>query len=133
MAGAPTPVIIVNENALRAGGFTDSGRTRYLDTVTDYAAELKKRAEGYADVDKAPNLAREVTHDHVRQAAVALAGRREPISKWTIVGQVFEYLATAATGYSVEHLNTVPGIIEFGLSLSLAVILIVARLIYSGR
>lgn len=124
-----TALLKIDDALLRNEGFTDSGRRRYCDSVGDYASTLKTRAVFYAEADKAPDLAREVTHDHVRTAAIALAGRRSAPTGLGIAGQVGEYLATAGAGFSAGHLDTGLGILGFGIFMATAVLLLVVRLV----
>src|ERR1035437_6382083 len=124
-----TALVKIEDPLLRNEGFTESGCRRYCDSVLDYANTLKTRAVLYAEADKAPDLAREVTHDHVRAAAIALAGRQTGPSAWGIAGQVSEYLATASAGFSAGNIDTGLGILGFGLSISTAVLLMLVRLV----
>lgn len=126
-----SPTVTVSEEQLRASGFTESsGVPRFTETVKEYSNLLFARAVHYGDVDKAPNLAREITHEHVRQAAFSIAKSygKPAKSKWTTLGQIGEYIFTAVAGVGGGHLDNQLGIAAFGIGLTGAVILVVLRL-----
>ena len=122
--------VSLSEEQLRAAGFTESGTPRFIDTVKEYSNVLFARAIHYGDVDKAPNLLREITHEHVRAAAASMAKSfgKTAKSKWTTLGQIGEYIFTAIAGVGGGHLDNQYGIAAFGLGLSGAVILVVIRI-----
>ncbi|WP_267095270.1 hypothetical protein [Xanthomonas sacchari] len=112
---------------LRTEGFTESGAKRYTAAVGEYCNELYKKAVALGDVDKAPNLDREVTHDHVRTAAAMLAIRSQGSSGVQIACQIGEYVCAALAGVGGGKLEHTWGVLIFGLSLTLGVILFVIR------
>jgi hypothetical protein len=115
---------------LEASGYTESGRTRYLKTATDYLDEVFNRSVKYGELDKDQGSNLEVTHEHVREAAHSIArsyGKERP-TRWAIASQIGEYLFAALAGVGGGNLSTPWGTPVFGLSLALAVILIVVRL-----
>lgn len=120
------------DTELEQDGFTQSGRQRYSQTVGDFSDTLHQKAVLYADADKAPGMNREVTHDHVRSAAHAIAtvGPRSPHSKSSVVCQVGEYVFTAMAGVGGGQLGQQWGIICFGAGLTAAVVLFVIRNVY---
>ena len=122
--------VSLSEEQLKAAGFTESGTPRFTETVKEYSNVLFARAIHYGDVDKAPNLPREITHEHVRAAAVSMAKSfgKTAKSKWTTLGQIGEYIFTAIAGVGGGHLDNQYGIAAFGLGLSGAVILVVIRI-----
>jgi hypothetical protein len=128
---APEQVVQITDATIVEEGFTESGVRKYRDTVQDYALTLLRRAIKHGEIDKATGMVREVTHDHVRQAASAIAGRGElgEQSGWAIAGQVLEYVFIAFAGAGASHLDNPIGTATFGVSLTAAVILIVIRLI----
>lgn len=113
---------------LKNAGFTDSGITRYRNTEEAYCEELYKKALALGDRDKADDLPREVTHEHVRDAAHAIASKGSSgQSTAQVFCQVGEYLFTAAAGVGAGKLDEKWGIILFGVSLTLGVVLFVIR------
>lgn len=116
------------DQELQAGGFTESGAKRYKAAATAYCDELYSRSVALGDSDKAVDAPREVTHDHVRSAAAALAvrgnDRSDPLQVWCQVG---EYVCAASAGVGGGKLEHSWGVLLFGLSLSLGVVLFVVR------
>lgn len=118
---------------LHAGGFTPSGTARYNGTANDYCDELFDRAVALAEADKAPNLPREVTHEHVRNAAVALSARPSTrVSNWAIACQIGEYLCVAAAGVGGGKYEQSGFLILFILSVAFGIILFVSRTMRSN-
>lgn len=116
------------DQELQAGGFTESGAKRYKATATAYSDELFSRAVALGESDKAADAPREVTHDHVRSAAAALALKGQDKSDPVQVGcQVGEYVCAALAGVGGGKLEHSWGVLLFGLSLTLGVILFVIR------
>lgn len=115
---------------LEQTGFTEAGRTRYIQTVDGYAEALVKRASDYGQADRGKDLPLEITHEHVRQSAYSIAssyGKDRP-SRWNMAGHIGEYVFTAIAGISGGNISSNWGPITFGVSLAFAVILIVFRL-----
>lgn len=117
------------EQQLEKAGFTESGRHRYLKTVGDYADDLFNRSEKYGELDKDKSSILEITHEHVRDAASSIVRTygKDRLTRWTIVGQVGEYVFTAIAGVGAGNISTPWGILVFGLSIALAIILLVFR------
>lgn len=113
---------------LDAGGFTESGAKRYKATATAYSDQLFLRAVALGDNDKAIDAPREVTHDHVRSAAAALAvkgqDKSDPLQVWCQIG---EYVCAASAGVGGGKLEQTWGILMFGISLTAGVVLFVIR------
>lgn len=125
-----TQLATINDAALASAGFTASGAKQYRQTVEDYATALASRSANLGEADKAPGLPAEITHEHVRASAHSMArafgsGQR---SAWAVAGQVGEYVATAVAGVGGGHLDKQAGIWTFGIAVSVAVVLVVARL-----
>lgn len=111
-------------------GFTESGKARYTQTVEDYAEALYAKASSYGIADKARDLPLEITHEHVRQGAYSMASSygKDRSSRWTLASHIGEYAFTAIAGVGGGHISEGWGMITFGVSLAIAVILIVFRL-----
>lgn len=117
------------DEELKADGLTPSGLKRYKDAVADFERTLLEKAILFAQADKASDTNIEVTHDHVRSGAMAMAaslGKGIP-SPWAIPVQIGEYLFTAAAGVGGGSLNEPWGTPLFVVSVALAVILFVVR------
>lgn len=116
------------DQELQAAGFTDSGATRYRVSAKAYCDELFAKAVALGDRDKASDAAREVTHEHVRSAAAVIAAkgqnRNDSIQVWCQVG---EYVCAATAGVGGGNLDQKWGVVMFGLSLTLGVVLFVVR------
>lgn len=125
----PSPAAI-DRAQLQGGGFTASGVQRYETTVQDFVRELHDRSTGFARAAQAVNAPLEVTHEHVRAAANAIAGisNRSPRSAWSLAGQVCEYLAAIGTGIASNHLGSPAGIAWFAGSAAAGLLLITVRL-----
>lgn len=115
---------------LQADGFTTSGIYRYQQTVTEYAEILHAKAVSYGDAAKAPSLAREVTHDHVRAAAHLIADSvgKPKTSGWFAVSHVAEYALTAISAFSLGNTKAIWSTPVFVISAVIAGILIVVRI-----
>lgn len=117
-----------SEEELREAGFTQSGANRYLAAATAYCDELFSKSVALGDIDKAPDTPREVTHDHVRGAATVLAVRgQDGQSTLQVWCQVGEYICAALAGVGGGKLDQTWGVIMFGLSLTIGVVLFVTR------
>src|SRR6266850_2336378 len=117
-----------SDQDLKAAGFTDSGVSRYKKTAEDYCEELYVKAVALGDRDKASDAPREVTHEHVRDAASDIQRRgREGKSPTQIWCQVGEYVCAGTAGVGAGKLDTTWGIALFGLSLTLGVVLFIIR------
>ena len=121
-----------SEDELRQAGFTQSGANRYAATATAYCEDLFAKSVAFGDIDKALDTPREVTHDHVRGAAAALAVRgQDGQSTLQVWCQVGEYVCAALAGVGGGKLDLTWGVVMFGLSLTIGVILFVIRNIRS--
>lgn len=113
---------------LKTAGFTDSGLNRYKNTVDDYCKEIYSKAVALGDRDKASDAPREVTHEHVRDAAAELQRRgRESRTALQISCQIGEYVCAATAGVGAGKLDATWGIALFGISLSIGIVLFVIR------
>ena len=116
------------DQELKTAGFTDSGLNRYKKTTEDYCEELYKKGIALGDRDKASDAPREVTHEHIREAAADIQRRgREPQTPWHIWCQVGEYVCAATAGAGAGNLDRPWGIALFGLSLTIGVVLFIVR------
>jgi hypothetical protein len=116
------------DSELEQSGYTDSGRSRYKSAVTGYCDELFAKSLALGDRDKAVDTPREVTHEHVRSAAGAIAIRgRESKTAIQVWCQIGEYVCAALAGVGGGKLETSWGTVVFGLSLAFGVILFVIR------
>lgn len=119
---------IKTDQELKTAGFTDSGLNRYKKTVEDYCEEVYVKAVALGDRDKASNSPREVTHEHVRDAASDLQRRgRESKTPTQVWCQIGEYVCAATAGVGAGKLETTWGIALFGLSLTIGVVLFIVR------
>ena len=130
MTPVGTPLVDIDEAVLQRGGFTDAGVQKFTGTVRDYASQLYKRAAHRGVADQAPGMPVEIGHDHVQAAAVSIQHSygAPTRSGWSVAGQVGEYVATAVAGVGAGNLDKNWGVLAFGIAVSLAVILVVARL-----
>lgn len=133
--GEDTKLIEVDKSVLNDEGFTPPGVDHFIKAISDYSHKLLKHTTLNADAERLEDEAREVTSLHVRNAAKAIALKppEKPRSPWSIAGQVGEYVFAAGAGIGAGHLDKIPGQITFGVCLALAVILLVVRLVKSGR
>lgn len=133
----PTPPkpVVVDVQILQQAGFTATGIQRYETSLSDYSGELFSRSVAFGEAGRARGLPLEVTHDHVRAAATAIAGTgaRHPRNPWSVVGQVGEYLLALATGAATNHLDKPVGIGVFIGAAALGVILVTVRLSQRGN
>jgi hypothetical protein len=123
----------IADSVLDAKHFTASGKRQFTLTVADYVRQLLAKSIHFGEIDKADGLNAEITHDHVKASAHAIASSysKPTIPMWVIVVQVLEYVATAAAGVGGGHLDKPWGIGTFGVGVSIAVILVVIRLTQS--
>lgn len=119
-----------SKQELENDGFTTSGLARYEETVKEYAETLHSKAKTFGEADKARDLPREVTHDHVRAAAHLIANSygKDKQSQWLVVSQVVEYILTAISAYALGNTAKPWGIPVFVISAVVAGILIAVRL-----
>ena len=100
------------KDELKKDGFTESGVDRYEKTVKEYSNTLHSKSINFGEADKATDLPREVTHDHVRAAAYTIAKSygKQKLSPWMVASQVAEYVFTAlgsfALGKTTESWST---------------------------
>jgi len=101
------PQVNFSEENLDRAGFTDSGKPGFKRTVSDYSTMLFNKAVRLADVHKAEDCPREVTHEHVKEAAVMIAKSyaKPPVSKWFTLMHVLEYICTLIFGFGLAKLD----------------------------
>lgn len=119
-----------SKEELEHDGFTNSGVSRFEDTVKEYSGALYSKSIGFGKMDKADDLSLEVTHDHVRKAAFAIAKSfgKEKVSAWMVVSQVAEYVLTAIAAFALGLLSKPWGTPLFVVASVLAGLLIAIRL-----
>jgi hypothetical protein len=129
------PTITVQEHELDDSGFTNSGKTKFKETIQDFCNQIFDKSVRYGDAEKGDGLGREITHDHVTAASYntnKTFGKKSK-NNWTIAGQVGEYIFTGLAGIGGGNLKEQWGTITFGICLGLAVILIVVRLTNTSK
>jgi len=129
------PTLCINPDDLNSDGFTASGEARYKETIQDYSNTVYRKSVNYGELDKASNMPREITHDHVKSAAHSIAqsyGKDKP-TKTQRFAQAGEYIATAIGGAGASHLDKTPGVIAFVVGAILAVLLFSYRVMGRGE
>jgi hypothetical protein len=119
----------VDEGQLKSAGFTDSGILRFKKTISDYAQLLHNKSTAFANARNSKGYKLEITQENVQTSAHSIAesfGKPEE-PKWTIWAQIFEYIFTAAAGFSAGKTEEKYGMIGFVISTAIAVILFVIR------
>tara|TARA_R110002096_G_scaffold199271_13_gene383119 strand:+ start:3192 stop:3575 length:384 start_codon:yes stop_codon:yes gene_type:complete len=118
------------DQELTGDGFTSAGISRYRQVIDGYTGEVHSKAVRQADAEKASDMPREVTDNHVRAAAHSIASSygTKVRPKWWIPCHVAEYVFTAVAGVGAGKLDQWWGILMFGVGLGIAVLLIVIRL-----
>lgn len=132
--GTP-PNLLLDPDNLENDGFTASGEARFKETIQDYSNTVYKKSVNYGELDKASNMPREITHDHVKSAAHSIAqsyGKDKP-TKMQKFSQAGEYIATAIGGAGASHLDKTPGVIAFVVGAILAVLLFSYRVMGRGE
>ena len=118
-----------SKEELKHDGFTESGIARYEETVKEYSETLYSKSISYGEADKAADLAREVTHDHVRAAAYKIASYpKAKVSPWMVASQVAEYVFTAVGAFALGNITETWGTPLFVGAAVIAGILISVRL-----
>ncbi|MEX1199500.1 MAG: hypothetical protein WEB02_01805 [Methylophaga sp.] len=115
---------------LDQAGYTTSGIARYEQTVEEYADTLHNKALKFGELNKAPDLPIEITHDNVRAAAYQIANTygKNKTSHWAIISQVTEYILTAISAYALGKTSESWGLPLFVIAAIIAGILIAIRL-----
>ncbi len=114
-------------------GFTESGRKRYIETVEQYSNALFDTSIRLAEIDKASDTNIEVTHDHIRSAAIAISKKKGKQGTMQIFLQIGEYICTAFVGVGSGNLNQQWGVLLFGFSIAIGIILFVSRIIKGSK
>lgn len=129
------PILIIENDNLTRSGFTQSGMDRYNKTINEYNKILFEKSVSQGDFDKAPDLAREVTHDHVKKAAYSIADSYgKPLKpKWLVIVQFFTYLSTGLVGLSSGYLNEGIGQFGFAASLLLGAVCFIVEKLYTNK
>jgi len=129
MSNDSLPSLTVSENALEESGFITSGKDHYKKVVNSYAEELFFKSIAYAEGDRASNLKREVTHEHIKKAYFSIVNsglnRKDPI--WTLLCQIFEYIIMAMVGVCGSYIDKSWAQLGFGIGLFTVTMLILAR------
>ena len=128
MVNKSLPRFTIEDQILDAEGFTNSGKAHFKNILTSYINDLFTKSITHADVDRAENMDREVTHDHMKRAYVSLANRRMDIySFWVVVVQIIEYVIMALIGVCGSNIASSWGYIGFPLGLFVLAMLILLR------
>jgi len=129
------PTITTTDIDLENAGFTNSGKTKFKETIQDFSNQVFEKSVRYGDAEKGDGLEREITHDHVTTASLNISKtfNKKNKSNGLIAIQVAEYIFTGVAGIGGGNLKEQWGIITFGLGLGLAVILIVVRLTSTSK
>lgn len=123
------PEVSIREEELASAGFINSGKTKFKSILQDFSNQLFYKAVRYGDAEKG-ELEREITQEHVYSASYNIFRKygRKDKSIWAILGQIGEYLFTGLAGVGGGRIETTWGVLMFGVSLAIAIILIVIRL-----
>ena len=123
------PPITISQTELTTAGFTNSGSDRYQKSVLEYGKILFDKSVNYAEIDRASNASREVTHEHVKAAAHSIANSYgRPIkSKLIIPVQVGEFVCAGAVGLCGGHIDKTEGLIGFAAAFALGSILFIVE------
>ena len=130
-----TPNLSLDPDNLESEGFTASGQARFKETIQDYSNTVYRKSVNYGELDKASNMPREITHDHVKSAAHSIAqsyGKDKP-TKMQKFSQAGEYIATALGGAGASHLDKTLGVLVFVAGAIIAVLLFSYRVIGRGE
>ena len=121
------PNINITQVELTNAGFTNSGSLRYNKSVSEYSQILFEKSVTFGEIDKASNMNREVTHDHVKAAAHSIANSYgKPIKpKWLIPVQIGQYVFAVLIGISGGHLDKQEGLIGFVASFVIGTVLFI--------
>lgn len=121
------------DQELITNGFTESGKKRYIEAVGQYSDALFNTSIKLAEASKASDTNIEVTHEYVRDAAIAISKRKEKPSMIQIFLQIGEYVCTALVGVGSGNLDQQSGVLLFGLSIAIGIILFVIRIIKGNK
>lgn len=124
------PEIDIKEADLLSAKYTQTGIQRYKQTIEKYGEQLFKIATLLGEKDKRDGFDREITEQHVRNAAIemnkSLTKTEKPM--WIVFCQIGEYLCTAGVGVGGSNLETKWGICTFGLGLTIGIALFITRM-----
>ena len=67
------PAVSITDNDLDNAGFTNSGKTKFKETVQDFSNQIFEKSVRYGDAEKGDGLEREITHDHITTASFNLS------------------------------------------------------------
>ncbi|MGY4676332.1 hypothetical protein ACWIT3_01160 [Pasteurella sp. P03HT] len=119
------------ELELQNNNFTKEGIIRYKNTIKDYSQTLFETSIALGKRENPDTL--EVTQTHVRDAAISLQKKPRANSLMSILGQSLEYICAISAGLGSGKLDHSWGILLFGGSLALGVILFVVRQVNEGK
>lgn len=128
------PQMTIAGQDLIDSGFTENGQTRFKDTIVDYSKMLFESTIHHADIDKDPNLRREVTHEHVHRAVISISNRfgRRIKARWVLPVHILEYIFMGISGAGASNLNKPIGIAAFTLGLFFVALLVSVRITKGG-
>lgn len=124
------PEIDVKEAELLSAKYTPTGIQRYKQTIKSYGDQLFINATLQGERDKIDGYDREVTEQHVRNAAIEMTKSviKSEKSNWVVFCQAGEYFCTGCAGAGASNLDHNWGIIAFGLGLVIGIALFVTRM-----
>lgn len=92
-------LVSIDTEKLTDLGFIESGRKKYIETVSEYGRELAERSAKVAEANRAKGMPIEIADEHVRQTTFKMfAYFREKQPRGHLMGVVGEYLAAAGIG-----------------------------------
>lgn len=121
------PILNISQPELNNAGFTQSGSERYNKSVLEYSKILFDKSVNYGEIDKAANVNREVTHEHVKAAAHSIANSygKSIKPKWLILAQIGQYACAVIVGLTGRQLDKTEGVIGFVLAFGIGAILFI--------
>ena len=121
------PKIDIPDNVLESAGFIGSGKLKFREYSLGFIKELFEKSFSLANVDSINNI-REVTGDHVREAAQKVYGRsHDNTPTLHIILNVLEYVFTLSAGLGGGNIKQSWGILVFCISVALGVVCFIIR------
>lgn len=124
-----------SNDELKNNDFTVTGIKRYEDTLNEYENELFNKSIYFAEIDKAADLDKEVTHTHIRNAAIAISNSygKNKLTTWDKIGQVGELIFTGIGSFGLAKTDEKWGIAIFVISGILVAVLLMIRISRSSE
>jgi hypothetical protein len=122
---------VYSETELEISQFSETGKRRFINTVSEYQKELFEKSIEFAKATKEKDMPLEVNSDNVRSATIKINqyNSKEKIPTSLIVGNICEYIFTAVAGIGAGNLSESWGIVSLVIGSAIAVILLTIRLI----